>query len=218
MSAPTVSVAGTILTLLPAPAAWWQDEATLFVADTHFGKAATFRAAGVPVPAGTTRANLDRLDETLAATGARRLVVLGDLLHAKTGRAPGTLAAVAAWRERHAHLEILLVRGNHDRRAGAPPDDWRITSVDPPAALGPFTLRHEPAPEPDPRYTLAGHVHPSVRLFAASGESLRAPCFVFGETAAILPAFGAFTGTARVRPRAGDRVFVVGPEAVVRVG
>jgi metallophosphoesterase superfamily enzyme len=34
---------------------------TLFVADVHFGKAAAFRAGGVPLPRGSTATDLERL-------------------------------------------------------------------------------------------------------------------------------------------------------------
>ena len=36
-------------------ALFWPAQATLFVADVHLGKAATFRAGGVPLPRGGTR-------------------------------------------------------------------------------------------------------------------------------------------------------------------
>src|SRR5262249_50769057 len=44
-----VEIAGERVTLLAERAAYWQRTRTLLVADTHFGKAATFRAAGIPV-------------------------------------------------------------------------------------------------------------------------------------------------------------------------
>ena len=66
-------------------------------------------------------------------------------------------------------------------------------------------------------YALAGHVHPAVRL-RGEGESLRLPCFWFGARYGVLPAFGAFTGTAEVRPREGDQVFVIAEDEVLRVG
>ena len=58
----TVHWAGVELRLLPDPALWWPAEATVFIADLHLGKAASFRALGQPVPGGTTRDNLQRLD------------------------------------------------------------------------------------------------------------------------------------------------------------
>ena len=66
---------------------WWPAARMVMVADVHFGKAATFRRAGQPVPHGTTADNLARLDALLAATGADHLVFLGDFLHARSGAA-----------------------------------------------------------------------------------------------------------------------------------
>src|SRR6185436_15640126 len=50
----TCVVAGEELLLLPERAAYWPAKRALFVADYHLGKAASFRSAGIPLPAGTT--------------------------------------------------------------------------------------------------------------------------------------------------------------------
>ena len=180
------------------------------VADVHLGKAASLRAGGVPVPRGATATDLDRLDALVQRTGSRRLVVLGDFIHAATGRVPALDAAVTAWRARHPDLALELVRGNHDRHAGDPPPAWRVAVVAAPhlLAAGPFVLHHEPAIPPT-GYALCGHVHPGVRLTGAAGDSLRLPCFVLGLRSALLPAFGRLTGLALVSPRAGETVVAV---------
>ncbi|TXD50975.1 DEAD/DEAH box helicase, partial [Ralstonia sp. TCR112] len=49
-----IQCAGETVWLLPERALWWPVQRMLMVADAHFGKAATFRARGVPVPAGST--------------------------------------------------------------------------------------------------------------------------------------------------------------------
>src|SRR5687768_1975535 len=72
------NLAGERVELLASRALLWPAQATLFVADVHLGKAAAFRAGGVPVPRGATGADLQRLSALVASTGARRLVVLGD--------------------------------------------------------------------------------------------------------------------------------------------
>src|SRR5690554_3561823 len=72
-----VLVRGQTLTLHPERAVYWERARTLIVADTHFGKAATFRAHGLPVPVGTTTAALQRLDAVLTRTRAERLLFLG---------------------------------------------------------------------------------------------------------------------------------------------
>lgn len=202
------------LVLFAERALFWPRPQTLIIADPHFGKAATFRAGGLPVPETTTATMLDRLTTLLARTRAERLLCLGDLLHARAGRSEATLAAVAAWRQSHAQVAFQLVRGNHDAHAGDPPADWSITCVDEPAVEGPFAWRHHPAPH-EGAYAIAGHLHPAVRLNGAGRQSATLPCFYFGAQGGVLPAFGEFTGTALVRPAAGERVFVLVGQSIV---
>jgi uncharacterized protein len=78
-----IELAGERVVLLPERALLWSRAATLFVADVHVGKAATLRAAAYAIPCGTTTGDLDRLGAAIKRSGARRLVVLGDLLHAR---------------------------------------------------------------------------------------------------------------------------------------
>ncbi len=139
-----VVVAGVALHLLADRAVWWPEAGTLFVADVHLGKSESFSALGVPVPRGPTAATLDRLAALVDACGATRLVVLGDLLHARQAQAPATIGPLRRWRERHARLQCLLVRGNHDDHAGDPPADLDIEMVTEGARLGPFSLCHLP--------------------------------------------------------------------------
>jgi len=218
MKANTVTIewAGESLTLLPERAMWWAREATLFIADPHFGKAATFRFAGVPVPEQTHHEDLSRLEELVKRFAVRRLVILGDFFHARPGRSEATMSALGEWRRRHAGLQILLVAGNHDRQAGKPPDEWQIQCVKDRHALPPFYLSHEPV-ESAGGFVLAGHWHPSFRLNDVMGSGVRMPCFYFTEKMAVLPAYGDFTGTHTVVPEPGDRIFLVGIDAVFEV-
>jgi uncharacterized protein len=211
----SLSLQGQTLHLYPEKAVQWVEQRTLIVTDTHFGKAAFFRAKGVPVPRGTTEADLQRLTHLLSRTGAGRLVILGDFLHAKLGRAKRTLAAMRAWRSAHAALEIILIRGNHDSHAGDPPRGWRIRCVRGGFSDPPFIFCHEPETS-DRGYVLAGHIHPAVSLVGQDG-GMRLPCFAFGPRTALLPAFGSFTGTWTLSPGRRDRIFAVGPEQVVEV-
>jgi DNA ligase-associated metallophosphoesterase len=209
-----LDLAGERIVLLAHRALWWEGSSTLFIADVHLGKPAAFRALGIPVPESATGSDLSRLGALIERTAAARLVLLGDLIHAKSGRQPETLDAFASWRRARPELAITLVRGNHDRSAGDPPADWGIDVVNGPVPMGPFVLAHEPAE--DPRgHVLAGHIHPAARLHGTGGTSLRAPCFWVGPRVTVLPAFGSFTGAKAITPRSGDRVFVVGDGQVV---
>lgn len=211
-------VAGERLHVHPERALWWADQRLLVLADVHLGKASSFRKLGVPIPHGTTRGNFARLTALVEALKPKTLVVLGDLVHDRRGLTAAVVAEGAAWRDRHAALEWLVVAGNHDRRAGELPREWRIENVGDVHDVGPFTLRHDP-PErcPAGRYVLAGHVHPAVQLLEPGGGRMKAACFWFGRDCGVLPAFGKFTGTHVVRPRAGDGVFVVGEGEIVRI-
>ncbi len=212
----TLDIAGETLQLLAQKALYWPRERTLFIADIHFGKAAAFRAASIPLPPGSTSNALIRLDDCLRQTNAARIVFLGDFLHSRDARARETFARFGEWRTRNGDLEIVLVRGNHDAHAGDPPPDWKIRVIDEGETIGPFCLAHHP--EPDLRgYVLAGHIHPAVRLNGPANDSLRLPCFWFGRYVCVLPAFGEFTGTYTVQPSSGDRVFVVAEERVLEI-
>ena len=218
MSDAEVRLAGEPVLLLSERALFWPRTGTLVAADFHWGKGAAFRAAGIPVPVGATSDDLARLDAALLRTCARRLVVLGDLFHARAGRiATQTLAELRRWRSLRAELEIMLVRGNHDRHAGDPPDDLRINCLNAPAFVPPFVLRHEPAESPD-GYTLAGHVHPGIVLAGPALQRERLSCFWLTPHTAVLPAFGGFTGLAPVRPGPDDRIFVIAENDVIPVG
>lgn len=199
--------------LLPERAIWWPAGRALFVADLHIGKAATYRALGQPVPAGTTHENLARLDALIARHVPERIVFLGDFLHAAQARTTHVMAALDAWRVRHAGTAMTLVRGNHDSRAGDPPPAPRIDVVDEPHLLGPFACCHHPQTHPT-HFVLAGHVHPMRRIHGSGLDSLRLPCFVRDERQAILPAFGEFTGGWSAESAPNRRFYVVGGDGV----
>ncbi|MES2316689.1 MAG: ligase-associated DNA damage response endonuclease PdeM [Pseudomonadota bacterium] len=207
-----VRIAGEELLLLPEKAVYWPREKMLVVADIHFGKAASFRAQGVPVPRGTTTQNLDLLDDLTARHDTRQIVFLGDFLHARAAHATATLAALLAWRRARPDLRLVLVRGNHDLHAGDPSAALGIEVVDEPFAVAPFALCHHPDIVAA-GYVLAGHVHP-VYVLASGHDSLRLPCFIAGPGRMILPSFGAFTGGFVLAPASGDRVWVSSGEAV----
>jgi uncharacterized protein len=207
-------------------AMYWPRMRTLFLADVHLGKVSHFRQAGVSlsdaVQAGATGAAFARMDDLIARHQPIHLVFLGDLLHsAAIHRSNATLDALTAWRAKHAALRMTLIRGNHDDKSGDPPASLNIECVDEPLAMEPFAACHYPETVVDGLHTLAGHIHPAVRLSGGYGnrrEGVRLACFWVSDHATVLPAFGEFTGTHVVKPRVGDRVFVVADERVVEVG
>lgn len=230
---PVEPAPGLVAVLHPSGAVWLPDVSALLVADLHFGKAASFRRLGVPVPEASTGGTLQqlltllddlpRLPPPSRPTAPVQLVVLGDLLHAARGRSREMLSAVeAALPGMRGHpaapgLALHLVRGNHDAAAGDPPPHWGVALHDEPWRLGPWALCHEPQTVAG-AYALAGHWHPCTVLRGPARQRLRLPCFWFGDPLAhpvgVLPAFGDFTGMHPIDPRQGDRIWAVGGDAV----
>lgn len=218
-AAATLASAAADVALLPGRAAFLPAARTLVVADIHLGKAATFRRKGIPVPEGSAQADLARLERLAAATVARRVLVLGDLFHARGGCTPTVFAEFAATRARLA-AEVVLVLGNHDRSAGPLPADLGIDACLPELAEPPFHFVHEPRVSReagrDP-FVMAGHLHPTLSLRAPSGTRLADRCFVADATLLVLPAFGSFTGGHRVEWTADRRLWVARDDGVADV-
>lgn len=209
----TICIRGEMLHLLPEKAIYWPARETLLVADTHFGKAATFRNFGIPVP-DTTHATLGRLSHVIERTSARRLIVLGDFIHSNLRDRAGFEVLLEDWRESHQQIEIVLLRGNHDRGRS---DLFTKLDINVQKSWSelPFEFCHDPAVLAQSElYGLCGHVHPQVAL-SEGKKKLRLPCFLFGKNQGILPAFGDFTGCATVEFLPTDRVFVVADTSVI---
>jgi DNA ligase-associated metallophosphoesterase len=208
-----LTLAGEQVYLLPERAIWWPAATTLLIADVHLGKTAAFLAFARAAPHGAANADLGRLSALIERTNASRVVILGDLVHARVARTPTVMVHFAAWRAQHPALDILLIRGNHDQNAGDPPSEWGIACVDEPFALGPFALAHYPDVVA-PGYLLAGHVHPAVRRFGRGRQNEQLPCFLFGPQRGILPAFGSFTSAADMFPNASEQAYVIVDQTV----
>jgi len=207
--------------LLPGRAAFLPASQTLLVADLHLGKAATFRRAGIPVPEGSAQRDLERLAQLVRSHDVRRLIVLGDLFHAKGGCTPQVFAEFAALRARMADIAVVLVLGNHDRAVGRLPASLGIDACLPSLDEPPFHLVHEPATgvtaSSRDLFTVAGHLHPTVAIRSPSGDRFADRCFVAEPSVLVLPAFGSFTGGHRVEPAEGMRLWIARDDGVVDV-
>ena len=211
-----IKVCGERVLLSPERALFLPEHDTVLVADLHWGKAAAFRAAHVPIPTGTTASDLARLSRVQQVAQNDNLLRAGGVQHAKAGRQQGTLDTIAAWRVQHADIHMRLVRGNHDTHAGDPPSSLDIDCVDAPWTLGPFVCAHHPEPHAA-GYVLSGHLHPHVTLGRRGEGRVKLPCFVFGEHVGILPAFTEFSGSGAYRAAPDDQLFAIVERQVIAV-
>lgn len=214
-----IEVVGETLTLLRDRAVNWPAARTLIVADIHFGKAAAFRKHGLPVPEGDTQADLERLAMLVQQHEAERLIIAGDLLHAASSKSQEVRRAVEAWRHRHSQLSVVLVSGNHDKSAGAIPDEWHIIVYDASFEEPPFGFVHDPADIPTDTglFYFCGHLHPAISLSEGRMRTLKAPCFWQTPRSIVLPGFGKFTGSKAICPAAGDHIYAITRDSVVPV-
>jgi uncharacterized protein len=183
--------------------------ATLVVSDVHLEKGSAFARRGALLPPFDTGETLRRLETALAATGARRLISLGDSFHdVQAGR-----RMAPADRDRLLGLlngiEAVWVEGNHDPELPGWLQGQRVESL----VVAGWTLRHEPSAAADPTPEIAGHLHPCAKVAGASGRRVRRPCFAVGPTRIIMPAFGAYTGGLNLRDPAFAAHFASPPVA-----
>ena len=66
-------------------------------------------------------------------------------------------------------------------------------------------------------YSFTGHVHPGIKLSGIAKQSLRFPCFYFGDQHAVLPAFSRFTGLHLITPRKRENAFAVVNDSVLKI-
>ncbi|EMI16262.1 ICC-like putative phosphoesterase [Rhodopirellula maiorica SM1] len=205
-----VEIEGIELQLQADRTMFWPQQQTLFVADTHFGKAATFRRHGIPVPSGSTAGTLEKIETRLRETQANQLIILGDMFHARSSLSPKVCGLLKSFFARHEHVQFTLVRGNHDAQVGQLPSSWPIEVVEPGVQIESVALGHHPAPVPrGASLLLCGHLHPAVR-FAVGGEDFgKLPCFWLSNRCFVLPAIGEFTGTHPIRPQRDDQTWMI---------
>lgn len=207
----TLVRSGEELILLPSRLVWWPDQRTLFMADSHFGKAATFRQAGIAVPEGTTAKMLNKLSEQIESFKAIRLIVLGDWLHSSVHAPEGFERELLSWRERHRRLNFVLIKGNHDKKSKT---FYELMTVEVHSQMqcGPLYLCHDPVDCQPNQYSLCGHIHPSVQI-----GPTRLKCFWLRANQLVLPAFGEFTGTARINLAARESALAICEQHLIEV-
>ena len=205
-----ISICGEAWILLPERAVWWPTEKALLIADVHWGKGGHFRKHGIAIPSATQNADAARLSGIIAQYAPERLIIAGDLFHSRHN---AEVEAFAQWRATHQNLHIDFVLGNHDAYTTAHHERFGLCVHPESLAIGPFLIVHDDAVTREGLHTIHGHLHPGVRVPGAG----MFPAFCIGERVSILPAFGQFTGCARVDPRTYREVFVVGDGKVMRV-
>ena len=176
-----------------AQAIYWPAERTLLVSDLHLEKGSYYAQRGQMLPPYDSRATLERIADAVKATGARRVITLGDNFHDDAGThrlddyASGMLEALTRT------LDWVWITGNHDENMHRSFGAEMVNELE----LSGIVLRHE-AKRGETKPELSGHYHPKMRVKVRERHIAR-PCAVVSRNKdtgdrMILPAFGAYTG------------------------
>lgn len=193
--------------LAPEKALYWKERKALLLADLHLGKSGHFRKAGIPVSNQVNNENLKRLRAITDHYNPETIFFLGDLFHSDKNLEWITFSE---YRQAYPDIEMILILGNHDFYAVSEYERLGLKCFES-LSLDKFELVHDVPDislQPDKLY-IGGHIHPSVKLKGKGRQSLHAPCFFFSDKKILLPAFGNFTGTHKIKPSKKDRVFPV---------
>jgi DNA ligase-associated metallophosphoesterase len=201
------------LLLLPQKAIYWKQEKALIAADVHLGKVGHFRKAGIAVPEVMAQDDLAVLSDLIHEYQPEKILFLGDLFHSDKN---ADWDWFAMWREQFPKLEIVLVRGNHDRHYR----ELNVRLYDE-LTVGPFLMLHHPQNneclQQSGQYTFCGHIHPGVKLTGRGRQAVTLPCFAFSAKQGILPSFGKFTGKVAVDHEHTDQIFGILNNKVIAV-
>lgn len=203
------------LLLLPEKCIFWENEKTLILADIHLGKVGHFRKAGIGIPKQMEQDDLASISDLIHHYKAEQIIFLGDLFHSDMNNDWDWLVL---WRSLFKNIQITLVLGNHDilNQKFYKELDFDICDS---LVRGPFLFSHEPLkPQKlaaETHYVMCGHVHPGVTLRGTGRQLLTLPCFHFGTSQCVLPAFGKFTGRVSVKNIKSDRVFAILKDKVI---
>lgn len=198
---------------------FWESKSVLFLADAHLGKSTHFRKAGIAVPNELIFSEIERLDELISKYRPKSIYFLGDLFHSHLNV---EWQLFTRFLEKHPLIEFTLIKGNHDILPASNYQQKNFRCENEPFHLGNFLLSHHPLSDEDlknhPDTTnFAGHIHPGIHISGKGRSNLSLPCFKLSHNQLILPAFGRFTGLAKIFPKKNDIVYGIANGNVIEI-
>lgn len=199
--------------LLPQKAIYWLNTKTLLIGDLHLGKITHFRKEGIAIPSSAYANNFSRLDDLMKYTGARRIILLGDLFHNKHNEEWNKFEV---WRQKYADVEMHIVLGNHDILPGKM---FHANNIHMHDSLHEedFLFTHHPVKSNDGKVVFCGHIHPVYCIKTRVKQYLKFSCFVVDKSQVILPSFGIFTGGYEMKAARERKVYIIVENRVIDV-
>lgn len=204
--------------LSPGRVIYWEEQQALIASDLHLGKTGHFRKSGIAVPQDIFKEDMQCLADLISFFKPKQLLVVGDFFHSHANK---ELEWFMRWRNDFSSLDIRLIKGNHDILHNNWYQNTGIHVIEESLTIAGFTFIHSIEQtgniQENTTYFFSGHIHPGVTIKGNSKQSLRFPCFYFGENHAVLPAFSRFTGLASIKPQKKDIIFAIVNNTVIQV-
>lgn len=180
-----------LLTLTNQRVVYWPKHDVLILSDLHIGKTAHFRKSGIPVPLNVLEKDLERLKSLILHFNPKQLLIVGDLFHAELNQ---DVMLFKVWMQQFRALNIILVKGNHDKHVFDLYENLNIEILPNQLQLEPITFIHNISNLKDETFYISGHTHPGVLIKGKGRQKIKLPCFQVSKQQLILPAFSLFTG------------------------
>jgi len=197
---------------------YWEEQKTMIVSDTHFGKTGHFRKSGIAVPQQVYKEDLQRFFSLATDLKPERILVVGDFFHSTDNEEHNLFLK---WKNDFNSLQITLIKGNHDILGNTWYENAGIQLIEDFYEIGQFRFQHDPAENDflvkENTFVFSGHVHPGIQMRGIGKQSLRFPCFYFTQNQCILPAFSKFSGLAIVKPKKQDQVYAIANDNIIKL-
>lgn len=197
------------------PAAHIRSIDSVVISDLHLGYEGVMAKRGTLIPKVNLRKILEALSSAFESTGARNLVINGDIKNEFSG------VGVEEFDELYDLMQFTkklgvrttLIKGNHDNFVDRYREPFNLSIHSEHALIGSYFFFHGdrlPKKVPRCRMMLMGHEHPALSLYGTAGNRERLRCFVYGKYGRtpllVLPAMGYFS-TGNDVNSTGQRIF-----------
>jgi len=208
----SLTIANESFLLLPQKAMIRTYDKTLIIADLHLGKATHFRKAGIPVSDEVFKTDLNKIDALVNKHQIENVWVLGDFFHSNSN---SEWARFQHWLESSSIKKWTIIPGNHDKSTLSEAISNKMELAETQILFNGIIYCHEFQENKLP--VISGHIHPGISLQGNGKQKLQIPCFYQHGFNLLLPAFGSFTGLAKINPQKGDRVFGIANESILEI-
>ncbi len=191
-----------------------EEEKWLAVADLHFGFELSQRMAGNLFPLWGMQSIETRLRELLRDYQPSKLILVGDLVHDKSGEHE-FFSLITRLREQ---CDVILIGGNHDiaiNRQRSNTACSRFHLVDS-FSTERFEFHHGNCERKrNGRIQIIGHFHPAATLRDGAGLRLKFPALVQETNCWILPAFSPWAAGTEWEERERSRTWLCTPQRIL---